>query len=365
MRDKKKIRIHMTNINGDGAKVVSESLVLSMIESKNFILKKVYLSTDDNICKSLVTDTVNFYRRYLPDIISRFLECTVFGYKFNGSSPLLVLGDMPLRCTGSQYLFLQNTLMFLKFHDSNVFRSFKYKIIRYLFKINLKYVDKVIVQTDIIKSDFIKTFPSKSSMVEVIKHPIPLNFNIKNIKNSKQVKKEIETSVGLKLFYPARCYPHKNHKLLSYIKNSEKWPVEQLTLTIAESENPNIGVGWIECCDFLASEEILRKYLETDALLYLSKTESLGLPLIEAMSLGLPIIAPNERYVNYLCGSEVIYYENDDIASLEAAVRLLNKKLTAGWAPDWKIQLENLPDSWSTVAEQLVEKMFSKQITSA
>lgn len=364
MRTKRKIRVHMTNINGDGAKVVTQSLMLSLIENKDIILQKVYLSKGDSIRNLLDVEMVKVYRRYLPNIVSRFLECTVFGYKFNGTSPLLVLGDMPLRCSGPQYLFLQNTLMFYQAYESNILRYLKYKFIRYLFKINLRFVDKVIVQTDVTKADFVKIFPHKSSIVEVVKNPIPKNINVTQILKKRDTKEVTMRSGALKLFYPARYYSHKNHKLLSRIKNSERWPVEKLTLTISEIENPNLSVEWIDCCGFLESEELFNKYVETDALLYLSQTESLGLPLIEAMSLGLPIIAPDERYARYLCGADAIYFQHDDIVSLEAAVRLLNAKLLEGWSPDWKDQLENLPDSWSTVAGYLVEKIFPEKLVS-
>jgi len=96
-------------------------------------------------------------------------------------------------------------------------------------------------------------------------------------------------------------------------------------------------------------------YADTDALLFLSLTESYGFPLIEAMFIGLPIICPNLPYARALCGDQAIYFEASDIQSLRHACLELKTRLLNGWQPDWRAQINGLPQDWDSVATQMLE----------
>ncbi len=81
----------------------------------------------------------------------------------------------------------------------------------------------------------------------------------------------------------------------------------------------------------LDSREVLNTYLNSHALLFLSTSESLGIPLIEATELGMPIIAPNLPYVDAAISN---YYDFDiqSSASLINAVKRAKKDILEGCA---------------------------------
>jgi glycosyltransferase involved in cell wall biosynthesis len=88
--------------------------------------------------------------------------------------------------------------------------------------------------------------------------------------------------------------------------------------------------------------------------LFLSLSESLGFPLVEAMWIGLPIICPDLPYARVLCGDEAIYFDPEKISSLQAAVLELDGRLKAGWWPDWREAMKAVPPSWGAVAASML-----------
>ncbi|MFZ2407779.1 MAG: glycosyltransferase, partial [Methylobacter sp.] len=189
--------------------------------------------------------------------------------------------------------------------------------------------------------------------VHVIAQPVP-NWLLES--RLKCTQRNIRTGSGLRLFYPAATYPHKNHQLLSAIQANREnaWPVAELLLTIPENLNPNPAISWIHCVDRLAPDAVLNAYEATDALLFLSLSESFGFPLLEAMWIGLPIICPDLPYARTLCGNQAIYFDPEDVNSLQAAVADLNARLDSGWWPEWSENLKAIPQNWQEVAAAML-----------
>ena len=352
---KRPVRLHLTNIAGLGASHLLKSLLPALVKQASFKLEEVFLPVKNDFLElsSLKEETkVTYYRRYLPNSISRFLECTVFGSTFNGNSPLLVFGDLPIKCKGPQTVFLQNTLLLPESNISRQSGVIKYWVLRWVFRRNLKYVSRFIVQTKAVKSSLINSYPEFKGRVNIVSQPVHtwlLNSNIKQTKFNRGPK------MGLRLFYPAAFYPHKNHQLLSGIDQQKTWPVSEIILTIADNLNPNIKIPWIRCVGKLETDMVLKEYKDADALLFLSLTESFGFPLIEAMWLGLPIICPDLPYARTLCGEQAIYFDPCSIASLHVAIIELKTRHNSGFKPDWKSQLAVIPKDWHMTANAMLK----------
>jgi glycosyltransferase involved in cell wall biosynthesis len=293
------------------------------------------------------------YRRRVPNALSRFLECTVFARKFDGETPLLVLGDIPLRCRSRQTVFVQ-TIMFT--HDARSGRSpgsFKFQVSRWLFGFNSDRVSAFIVQTEAMKASLVATYPGIADRVHVVRLPVPAWLLEQPLKRTAPR----DPSGALRLFYPAATYPHKNHRLLKEIaqRDAANWPIAELALTIPADQNPNPSISWITCVGHLDSNAVIAQYDRVDALLFLSRAESLGFPLVEAMWIGLPIICPDLPYARTLCGDSAIYFAPDSVSSLHQAVLELRRRLDAGWWPDWADKLATTPRSWDEVASAMLE----------
>lgn len=108
--------------------------------------------------------------------------------------------------------------------------------------------------------------------------------------------------------YVASSEPHKNHWTL--VKAFELLKMEgyrpKLSLTITSDDSPaTVGIGRfieennlnIELLGPISKEEVEGLYSKCDALVYPSRLESFGIPLLEAKHHGIPIIASELDYV--------------------------------------------------------------------
>ena len=290
------------------------------------------------------------YRRRLPNALSRLLECTLLARRFEGSSPLLVLGDLPLACHAPQTVFVQTPHLTAGATRGRWLDGLKFAIARWVFRRNAGRARAFIVQTPVMKAALIEAHPEIADRVHVIAQPVPgwlLNAGIARIGRRRPA------SAGLSLVYPAALYPHKNHRLLGSLDASDDWPVESFTLTIAPDWSPARGIAWLKCIGFVSPVRMLDLYREADALVFLSTDESYGFPLVEAMFVGLPIVCSDLPYARTLCGDGAIYFDPGSLASLKAAIETLNVRLCAGWWPDWTAQRSSFPPDWDAVARSM------------
>ncbi len=303
-------------------------------------------------CSNNQHSVVQVYRRRLPNPLSRLLECTFFAYRFDGESPLLVLGDLPLRCRGPQTVFVQTPHLLKPAKLRLGVDGIKYLISRTLFRFGLDRIQAIIVQTDVMRDGLEQNYPKVAGRVHVIGQPAPAWVLHSGLRRRYRISSVCQ---DLDLIYPAAGYPHKNHALLSRLDQNSNWPVESLRLTLDATVNPAPRLSWVKCVGFLSPESMIEAYSRVDALLFLSKDESYGLPLIEAMFIGLPIICPDLPYARTLCGDGAFYFDPDQPDSLLDALATLKSKLDQGWWPDWHDQLVNIPTDWGTVARKMLE----------
>jgi len=350
------VRLHLTNVAGAGATQLLQSLLPALEQCCHSTIAEIYLPDRGALASYLPRNTsihVARYRRWLPNALSRLLECTLFGRRFDGEEPLLVLGDLPLRCNAPQTVFVQTAHLLRPAQFRWSIASIKFAISRMIFRLNMRYASAFIVQTKLMKDALIATYPEISDKVHVISQPVPAWLLEKKLVRT---RREVSTDDGLSLIYPAASYPHKNHKLLSGIStaSTDTWPVQRLVLTVGTDLNPAPTVSWIDCVGFLSAQQMIQAYSHMDALLFLSRDESYGFPLVEAMFVGLPIICPDLPYARILCGEQAIYFDPYHVASLKKAIETLKLRLDAGWWPDWTRQLAVIPASWDEVADDML-----------
>lgn len=172
----------------------------------------------------------------------------------------------------------------------------------------------------------------KNKIIHVI--PNPVSQNIGGILES-ELKLYLpirfdQISDDLKILFVSRFYPHKNHAFLinlsktlsSYsIKHqilvtvSERIPEAQLFLESISNQNLSIkNLGEI-------NQTELRKYYKSSHLfIFPSLSETFGIPMIEAMAYGLPLVVPQLGYAEAIVGTAGNYYESDNV---ESCVRVI------------------------------------------
>ncbi len=350
------LRLHLTNVAGTGASQLLQSLLPALERNGNVQISEIHLpdrGTLSNYQKHRKSVICKRYRRWLPNSLSRFLECVVFARRFDGGTPLLVLGDLPLRCNARQTVFVQTSLLLspIRFHWSPA--GLKFAISRFVFRLNARFANAFVVQTVFMQTALAASYPAIANKIHVIAQPVPA-WLLAAV--TRRCGLRDAPGAPLRLIYPAAGYPHKNHRLLAGIKPelSLSWPVEYLKLTLSLEKHPAPNIPWIKCVGFLSPSEMIQAYGEVDGLLFLSMDESYGFPLVEAMFMGLPIVCPDLPYAHTLCADGAIYFDPFSIDSLRNAVEILHARLSDGWWPEWSAQLSAIPKDWNVVADKMI-----------
>lgn len=347
----KRLRISLTNVTGLGATELVRSLLPALERTAK--VADIYLPANGPLAEYSRFPggpPPHPTKRYLPNAASRLLECTLLSGRFEGSTPLLVLGDLPLRLQARQTVFVHTPHLLLEPAGASLFQQVKFAISRAVFRANASNVDAAIVQTETMRRGLEATYPALVGRVYVVPQPAP-----EWLLQSGLCRTGRAGSGKLRLFYPAAAYPHKNHALLYDAATGSDWQrlVESLTVTVqpreGDAEHPTIcAIGRLD------PEAMLCEYARIDALIFPSLAESFGLPLVEAMWVGLPIVCADLPYARALCGEDAIYFSPMDVKSLQTAIVELDRRLAEGWWPDWRGQLMTIPPDWDEVAARML-----------
>lgn len=161
----------------------------------------------------------------------------------------------------------------------------------------------VFVQLEYIKEGFSNFFRFPLSRIYVIRP------NIELFPQSTWEKLGLMDET-VNLFYPATLFFYKNHALLvdalKRINNNDF----TLYLTCEKSASFEItNESFVKCIGLLSRKEIGEMYRKADALVFPSYIETFGLPLIEAASVGLPILCADLPYAReVLAGYEGVTF---------------------------------------------------------
>jgi len=292
------IQIHATNVEGLGAKNVVKNLIVSIDKEYPNKVEYVYLNSNDFNVSNL---KIKNYNRVLPKSLSRLFEI-IFSRLLFKNRKTLVLGDIPLTGINNQTLFVhQANLISPKVNEFSS-KEIKFRVSRFLFKINLKYVNRIIVQSDFMKEELESSYKALPKKIDVI--TLPNTFKLEINKSKKSLKK-------LVLFYPALNYKHKNHDFLFEIAKSKISEDFEIYITLEEKEFEKYeSLMFVKNLGVISHNEVLEFYKKTDILLNLSNLESFCLPLVEAIYLNIPVLTIERTYTKWMC-EDFAYYFTD------------------------------------------------------
>lgn len=339
---KQNLIIYAGNVTGIGASQVVKNILNTL--NSNYYSKiyniKIYLPNQSDLIKHISNNwTVYFIKRYnnkYLHFLSRTIDILSYFHNSNNNELLINLGDLPLKYKGKQFLLFHNTNL-LDF-DNKYFS--KYFIINKLFKRNIKYVNKIIVQSPIVKNLILNSIKKLELEISVIPMPVVLNYKSSNYKIFEK----------LNLFYPASYYKHKNFKLIQQLsKNYNSDKKLNIFLTIKNNQievkknNINFNVTFL---NQISHEQVFKYYDQSFALFFPSLKESYGLPLIESMLLNKLIICADLPYTRWLCEDEAIYFDPNSIISAINAINKAILKYENADFPNWSKPLKKIPDNW-------------------
>ncbi len=212
-----------------------------------------------------------------------------------------------------------------------------------------------------------KYFKTCSKAIQVIPAIIGDQFKNASLENIIELRNKYHLQEKYWL-YVAHYYPHKNHLRLlrSYhnlkLKGVELWPLvlrgnnqgfEEEVHNTVKQLNLEKDVRFLPR---LKEEELPVLYSAAAALVFPSLYEGCGIPVIEAMACGCPVIAAKIPAVMEFAGEAAHYFDPKDISSIEEAITAFQSI-----APKDRFQMiqKGLEKSLEYKAQNVINKLLN------
>ena len=297
----KVINIIAPNIKSGGGKELLEYLLEYINDNYLDVSVNVYVDTSLNIQST--------HLRNVIIITSEIRKIILFFKKFEN---VIYFGNLPpLRKSKNSLVYFHNTYLLMnlkKIFSSN--NKFLYKIMcltkQFYIKFFIKNVDFIVCQTDKVSKQ------------------IKMKYSHENIKVLPfyKVCKKIDIKKNFDFCYISLAHPHKNHqKLFEAVKILEREKLH-LSLVVTVESNKEDLIRMIEEINensiikivnlgTISKEKVCEVYAQSKCLIFPSLEESFGLPLIEAVDMGLDVISSDLNYVYQVINPSLTFNPND------------------------------------------------------
>lgn len=232
-----------------------------------------------------------------------------------------------------------------KYPDS-IFQLINFK---FLIPRTAKKIQHILTVSNAVKGQLISVFGLADNKISVVYNAVSDNFNpTQNI----QLKRE----TGKNILMVGASWPHKNAH--EFIDNYFKFD-KDLRLTIvsgetnyrSELEKMVAQLNITDRVNFLSNltdSELKDIYERSDVLVYPSKDEGFGIPPIEAMAHGLPVIVSDIPVFREILSSSALYVSPESYDSWKEAFDILNSNrddfINRGYITSQKYSLNLMSD---------------------
>ncbi|MBC7490407.1 MAG: glycosyltransferase [Glaciimonas sp.] len=304
----KKILLSAFGIHAGGGLV----LLSALIKGLNGSLKMVSLDSRCIVVKSLILPNVKV-NNIRKSFTARILAICRLGCMTLHGDTLLCFNSLPplIRPKGRVIVFVQAP-HFVGAHRGirySWLTAFRIKIERLWFRLGVKNCDEIWVQTvgmqEAMRTLYPRAFVKVAPLVD---DELAERLSLLPV----VVPRSSEDAAQYTFFYPADAVGHKNHENLlkawEILAEKKRNPVLILTLRLDEIEQIKtraqlngdvkmaiVNLGW------LSRDEVLNQLRKSSALIFPSRAETFGLPLLEARALGIPILASERDFVRDVC----------------------------------------------------------------
>ena len=310
----KVINIIAPNIKFGGGKELLEYLLEYIDDNYADILVNVYVDASFNIESQ--------HTRNVFVMTSELSKVLLFLKKFENA---IYFGNLPpIRKSKNSLVYFHNTYLLMN--------------LKKLFSSNSKFINKIMC---VAKQFYIKFFVKNVDFVacqsEVVGKQFKKKYSYENIKILPFYRKH-ESIIVEKQFdycYISLAHPHKNHnKLFDALKILEEKNLHlSLAVTVESTQEDLIRKieeinrnAIIKIVNFgiVSKKKVLEVYASSKCLIFPSLEESFGLPLIEAVDMGLDVISSDLNYAYQAIDPSLTFNPNND-QSIADAIQKYNE----------------------------------------
>lgn len=286
----KKIVINLCGVKSKGGITVINNYIS---QNKSNTLYVLYDNSDlDKYIKNFdnkFIDTKRIYHLFLNFFLDKqTLE------KINSYDYIIHFGNFGFKTTIKSYTLIQNILPLVKPLSS--LRNF---VLNLAYKYTFKITDEIIVQ----QKHVANTIPNQ------YKTKIIGSFEIKKIKQSE--------NIGFVTIYEE--IKNKNPKFQKELLREIASKFDEKITVINLSTNNEIYKNNFNVLEDLDRNELMQVFKSHSTYIHTSEFETVGLPIYEALELGLKVVVPNLEYIN-LENENIFKYEFGNYSSAINAI---------------------------------------------
>jgi glycosyltransferase involved in cell wall biosynthesis len=337
-----------TQPSGIGLYVYNLIYALNALQSsENFQMQIAYQPRLKNwlagrlVVPNLSNLDTQVYRLPLPVSVSQFLSkfpnpIIPYYEKYLGFPDIIHGTDhVVYPCAKSLKVMTIHDLTYIKYPSfvNWIVRSYTHRI-----RQCLKWTDLVITISESSKKDIIEYFQVKPEKIYVTPLASRYNADYLSAENISLIEKQVKYYFSQPyLLFVSTIEPRKNINAVilafNFLKTKYKiehqliligkkgWKYEQIFTAIENSHWKN----QIHHLDYLSDELVALFYSKADVFVYPSYYEGFGLPVLEAMTLGTPVVTSNSSSIPEVTGDAAILIDpNDPIQLAEAILQVIS-----------------------------------------
>ena len=222
---------------------------------------------------------------------------------------------------------------------------------------------RVIVQTPVMGDRLRARFGVPAERITVIPPGCLLNPGGTPLR-----RRRVTSAEPLRLFWPARAYPHKNHDVLAPLCRelmrrglSDRVHFYLTVDTRSDRRGQRLLKGLRHCSSMvtnlgpLAKQQVERWFDQTDALFLPTLLESFSLTYLEAAARRRPIVTSDRDFARHACGDAGYYVDPENPGDICDRLRELTAHLNEG-----TVRIPDVPrdgqtgTSWNDVAARIL-----------
>lgn len=247
----------------------------------------------------------------------------------HGCDALLNMSGVSGKVDLPQVLMLQNSLYFCPeaiatYRRSDVpwrlrgRNSVEVPMARWFFRRSCRDVHRIIVQSDVMRAWVERDVAEARGRVHVVRPAIPA-LGVHDLPEV-EPPAGMQAARGRRLLYVGNDQPYKNLRVLFEAAALAQRTNRDWTFFLTLPRPPRAVPENVVFLGPLARPQVAAALRAADALVMPSLVETVGLPMVEALSLGTPVVAADRPYAREFCRTAAVYFDPHDAAALCTAI---------------------------------------------